>query len=599
MSDNLLQQILESYDDEYSCPFLGCRFPAKDAMLEMQTCRICCLQKASFNIHPREAENLFRRIEQAAPTKQKTIELPKVIPILPINDHTIASTLNTETIIVQFYELLDKPLLQEIFSKGVQDALHYNGKVILSSIMPDDLLAKHEIFRQFSELAIKGLFDAVIGWDSPVYLDAPTYDSWANLIKGLELTYRLSKLQIFDIAVYPLAKGNTQEQISFSVDSLHRLGFRDIALHVSQYMQHLQTAPRADALQTRHILYSYLYALKNKIDKLILIGATSLPALDIVRSIFYYWDQTHISGLSWYLDALNYIVYTNEGELNLNGSFLEYHCPACTSFTPSQLASSHRARALDNIHYITKVANGGREESENDEIREYDLIAEKGQTLIVSDLLIGAQESLYRNFLTLLRNVSPQHLILLGNTFDFRRNIRLEQVTEFFQTMRKVQPITAVVRGCIEKDEAFLKRIKRVAFEGLHQAYSYRDKPNTDQYLVDFLRLYGQAKNEIIVKLLNGETIHAEHGDKIFEDEDLTADQKHIQNKLAQYKRKIEADWLIVGHTHRAFLNKGEKVASPGAWTLPPALLKPVVTKHDIDRAILIKEDGELTLIYG
>lgn len=600
MFDELMQQISEAYRDEYACPFLGCRFPAKEAMFEMQTCRICCLQKASFNIHPKEARHLLQRIEKMTPVSQKRIELPKVVPILPVEEYTIASTLNTKAVIVPFYELIDKPIFNEIMSKGVHDVLGFNGKAILSSIMPDDLLIKSEIFRQFCELAITGLFDAVIGWDSPVYLDAPKHDSWTNLLKGLDLTYRLSKLATFDIAIYPLAKGNTPEQITFSCDWMHRLGFRDIALHVSEYLRHIQTARRGDALQTRHILHHYLYALKDKADNLILIGTTSLPALQIVRSIFYYWNRIHLAGLSWYLDARNYIIYTSEGELNVNDSFLECLCPVCSSTSSNELASSHIPRARHNIHHITEAAEGRYDQSSTQQTREYDLIIQGGQALVASDLLIGGKGSLYRNFLAFLRTIRPKYLILLGNTFNLQTNLQLEQITEFFQTIRHVKPTTAVLKGCMENDEGFLKQIKRLAFKGLHQSSAYRSQPNTDQYLTDFLRLYSQAKDEIRIKLPDSKIIHAEHGHRIFKaDSDLTTNEKRIRSRLKHHKKSVHADWLLVGHLHRAFLNQDEKIACPGAWTLPPEPLKPIVTKHDVDRAILIQEDGRLSLLYG
>ncbi|MFQ5906577.1 MAG: hypothetical protein ACE5JA_08390, partial [bacterium] len=59
--------------------------------------------------------------------------------------------------------------------------------------------------------------DAVIGWDTSVYLDMPLFDSWINLLKGLEMTYELCRR---DVPVLGLAKGNVPSQISFSVQAL-------------------------------------------------------------------------------------------------------------------------------------------------------------------------------------------------------------------------------------------------------------------------------------------------------------------------------------------------------------------------------------------
>jgi len=112
---------------------------------------------------------------------------------------------------------LSKNLIEKICSDGIHAFLGFDGKIMLSSIMPDRLLLRDEIFDLFYRVALLGGFDAVIGWDMPVYLDLPLRVSWVNLLKALNFTFKLCKLPI---PVIGLLKGNSHSQIRFYLNNL-------------------------------------------------------------------------------------------------------------------------------------------------------------------------------------------------------------------------------------------------------------------------------------------------------------------------------------------------------------------------------------------
>ncbi|MCS7364578.1 MAG: hypothetical protein NDF54_03980 [archaeon GB-1867-035] len=54
---------------------------------------------------------------------------------------------------------------------------------------------------------------------------------------------------------------------------------------------------------------------------------------------------------------------------------------------------------------------------------------------------------------------------------------------------------------------------------------------------------------------------------------------KQVIKTLRQYKSTIEADWLIIGHIHRAFIDHENGIASTGCWQLPPTHLLGTISK--------------------
>ena len=134
--------------------------------------------------------------------------------------------------------------------------------------------------------------------------------------------------------------------------------------------------------------------------------------------------------------------------------------------------------------------------------------------------------------------------------------------------------------------------------------YKLKEQSKThifDYVIIDFYRLYRQAKNKLKIKLPNNQTILILHGHQIIPNPTINLNE--IKNIMTNYKKKFKnIDWLIIGHIHRAFIDHKNKIASPGCWQIPTKQYQGITTKNDINKAILIDQNGNLKLIganYG
>jgi hypothetical protein len=119
-------------------------------------------------------------------------------------------------IIVRLAELIMKPnLLSEVSRRGLHDYLGFGGRVVLSTIMPDELideLQSKDYLRFIRDLRP----DATMVPDNYTYMDDPLYLSWSQTIRLVRNA--LSFLEL-DIPAIGLIKGATPEQVGCRQDS--------------------------------------------------------------------------------------------------------------------------------------------------------------------------------------------------------------------------------------------------------------------------------------------------------------------------------------------------------------------------------------------
>jgi len=576
----------------FSCPFFDCPKARTDGLVYMKGCSVCRLPDISWKLSRRQILDLMREVQVLEQMNIMRVNLPKLVPMIDPSDKALYAWNQTkvEAIIIEFHQLLNDEILEAVKARGIHETLGYDGTVILSSIMPDHLLVKSEILEKFIEAATKGGFDAVLGWDTPVYEDIPLYDSWTNLLMGIKLTRQLLGT---GIPVIPLAKGNNQRQIAFSIDNLVRMGFRDIALHASEYLYSWKRDPKS-----RQILYQYSGELMRKAETVLLLGATSPQALGFARNAFPDWHRMRMAGFSWYLDAVNHRLYARDSPneiLDSRGSFVECGCETCRSNGARRLAEDVSVRAAHNLGYSASKATG----KQLPKTMAYDLVIGKDvKALIAGDLHIGTEGSLYTDFLDLLKAERPNALILLGNTFELDRgSIIQEDVKNFFETIRDIGATLVTVKGCRDSSqEDILKHVDRLAFAKGHKALAYRQPEGPDEkYALDFYKLHRMAKEALAIKLPNGKMMLASHGQDIVEERTVSLEEAKVV--MLRHRRAKRADWLVIGHIHRAFVDGEKGIASPGSWQLPTPDLKGLVKKGDVMRAIIIGPSGEISLI--
>ncbi|HID90410.1 TPA: hypothetical protein EYP44_00435 [Candidatus Bathyarchaeota archaeon] len=110
-----------------------------------------------------------------------------------------------EALIVSLGEMLsDKASLRKITAKGIHDFLGFQGKIILSSIMPDEILDSLT-GRKYARLIRAVRPDAAMVLDCYTYIDDPLVISWKQLIKYVNnMVYTINNV---DVPLLGIVKG--------------------------------------------------------------------------------------------------------------------------------------------------------------------------------------------------------------------------------------------------------------------------------------------------------------------------------------------------------------------------------------------------------
>jgi len=178
----------------YSCPFAGCRleFPA---IKRMQECGVCRHGRITWELSKDGVTRLISEVKNLGTVKVHPPELPAVVPIVSLKDSSSYDfgPLAIDALIVMFEDLFDEEIRSKVEKAGdIHSYLNFNGKVLASLFMPDDIITQEEVFYYFLGTVDRLKFDGAIAWDSPVYIDIPLFDSWVNLLMGLKLTHELA-----------------------------------------------------------------------------------------------------------------------------------------------------------------------------------------------------------------------------------------------------------------------------------------------------------------------------------------------------------------------------------------------------------------------
>jgi len=196
----------------YRCYQAGCRLKAP-AIKRMQECGICRIGKKTWDLKDEEVSKLVYEVESLSKVRSHPLGLPSIVPLISLKDPASYSfdPIGVSAIVVMFEDLFDEEIREAIEKAGdIHAYLNFDGKVLVSSIMPDGLITREDVFYFFMNVVNKEKFDGAIAWDSPVYIDIPLYDSWVNLLMGLKLTHELAEC---GMPIYGLAKGNIEGQI--------------------------------------------------------------------------------------------------------------------------------------------------------------------------------------------------------------------------------------------------------------------------------------------------------------------------------------------------------------------------------------------------
>lgn len=168
-----------------------------------------------------------------------------IIPLVRLdcrNGIRLARAINSPIIVIPIYDLISKATAKpnRLFKKikeggGVHKILNYNGIIILSLIMSDNLIKKFKLPEQYAEI-IRGLKP-----DAYTTVDGATYDkqdskSFKELIRLSKETKELLKL-CPDVKPIGHVKGCNSMQIKLHIEYFKKLGIKIFIFHVGDFFR--------------------------------------------------------------------------------------------------------------------------------------------------------------------------------------------------------------------------------------------------------------------------------------------------------------------------------------------------------------------------
>ncbi len=463
-------------------------------------------------------------------------------------------------------------------------------KTILSSIMPDEYLEAPHTLEHFIKYAADAEFDYVLVWDMPTYLE-DIDKSWRNTEKSLEIIDILRRR----FTVIPLVKGAYPEHKRYACQRLIEMGFEYAAIHASPYLSVNEYI--GDYLENVGIhgirdTYDYIKYLVRLIldypfkEVLIVGGGSPRHAKELLEMDP---ERIRLAGYSWYIDAGKYLIYNSLGELiDLRNSFYECTCRVC-SVTGPRLRRTHPYMALHNlIQNRDIIRHYAGEETENIEIKLYDLILETYEDLLIlNDIMVGARYSLWRFALELAEKIYPRYLVLTGKAIDvhYIDQTLLREFTEWISRHRDIK--TILLWDIPKYHKTILNMLDSLLYRHMDMInieIDDRDIP-TREKVTQLILTSKWSRIEIKKETWN---------DPLYiEIELLGPTEKPLETALEELIHWKKPDkWLITDYIDQPYIDREHKIATPGRWATnirPPQRLKP--------GAIHITQKGEIKII--
>jgi len=245
-------------------------------------------------------------------------------------------------IIVRLAELVTKPnLLSDVSREGLHDHLGFDGKIVLSTIMPDELideLQPKDYLRFVRDLKP----DATMVPDNYTYMDDPLYLSWSQTIRLVRNA--LSFLEL-DIPAIGLIKGATPEQVDWSTKQLVEMGYVTFALPARELS-------RSDLLE--NILAPALLVFEEyKLDTNLLIYGRSYPVRGLKKASY--------ANHSWFLGAKGGAYFKGGFQYDITDPSIRFercNCESCKGRMAQDLAGDTQALALHNLLDLNNESGG-------------------------------------------------------------------------------------------------------------------------------------------------------------------------------------------------------------------------------------------------
>jgi len=223
--------------------------------------------------------------------------------------------------------------MYNVSSRGFHDFLGFDGKILLSTVMEDELLNKftsNDYLRMIKDIRP----DATMTPDSYTYLDDPLCLSWEQTLKQAKLASTFSE---FDVPIIGLIKGAISKQIDWSTKKAIELGCQSFVIP-SRELAKLKLLDGMIATVMKVLRES-------GIDTQVLLHGLSYPFKRRDEAFTY-------SGLSWFISAKKGYYYKGMNTCFITDTsvrFEECHCAACKGRMAYQLKDDEKSFVLHNL----------------------------------------------------------------------------------------------------------------------------------------------------------------------------------------------------------------------------------------------------------
>ena len=269
------------------------------------------------------------------PKARSDVSLPRFVPVVSLTDERtwFWHEIQHAWIIARMAELVkNKSLAWKVSSQGLHDFLGFEGKILLSTVMEDELLDKLTL-KDYAEIVAAARPDATMVPDVYTYLDDPLCLSWQQTIKSANLAKAFSG---FDVPVVGLVKGAIGKQVAWSTQNIVALGYQTAALPCRELV-------RLDLLDGMLMGIVGILRKRTREPRLLLYGL-SYPLGKYQRELSY-------SGFSWFINAKRGL-YQKQGNVRFltdtTVRFEECGCVACKGKIALDLREDVKTLALHN-----------------------------------------------------------------------------------------------------------------------------------------------------------------------------------------------------------------------------------------------------------
>jgi len=228
--------------------------------------------------------------------------------------------------------LTTKGLLDEISKVGLHDYLGYDGKIALSTIMPDEIIDKLKP-ADYARLVGDLRPDVAMVSDNHTYIDDPFYLSWSQTIR---LVRYAAELRDLGVPVLGVIKGAISKQTQWCIERQLQLGYTSFALPVRELA-------RLDLLDGYLMTTAYTLRKVEANPELLVYGLSHR-----IRRL----KETKYATLSWYIHAKRRFIFFGEKTRSVLYPDTEYvpcDCPACKGARPYDLLHDVRRLSLHNL----------------------------------------------------------------------------------------------------------------------------------------------------------------------------------------------------------------------------------------------------------